>query len=104
MAMHFVKQPKKKQRAVAAALPYRSKPESLPVAEDTAKAERMFGNRYEMIVVGAQRAYDILKGDAPMVPAGKHQPTTLAILEVEAGFLKPGYVPKFRKLPTKINN
>lgn len=101
MAMHMVKQRQKKQRAVCAALPYRSKPESLPVAEDTALAERMFGNRYEMIVIAAQRAYDILRGSDPMIDRKKHQPTVIAMLEVEAGLLDRNYQPKYRKVQTQ---
>ena len=102
MAMHLVKQPRgKKQRVIGAALPYRSKPESLPVAEDTAKAERVFGNRYDMIVIGAQRAFDILKGAEPMVDRKKHQPTVIAMLEIEEGKIDRTYVPKFRKTISK---
>ena len=101
MALHFVRQRSKKQKLQSAALPYRSKPASLPVAEDTAKAERMFGNRYEMIVIGAQRAFDILKGVDPLVDRKNHQPTVIAMLEIEAGKIDRSYVPKFRKTVSK---
>ena len=98
MAMHFVKQRNKKQQALSAAMPYRRNPESTPVAEDTAKAEQMFGNRYDMILMAAQRAYDLLKGVEPMVQGKKHSAIVTAMLEVEAGKVTKDYVPKFRKL------
>lgn len=106
MAMHFVKQAQKKQK-VAAAIPYKSKPDSLPVAEDTEKAERVFGRgdtggRYNMILVCATRAYDLTRGAAPMIELDRpHAPTAIAMLEVEAGKLTRDYVPKFVKPKAK---
>lgn len=109
MAMHLVRRTNKQKQLAAEfgkALPYKQKPLSLPVAEDTAEAERVFGDgttggRYNMILVASIRAYDLLMGATPMIPANGHRPTVLAMLEVEAGKLTRDYVPKFTKPKNK---
>ena len=58
------KRSRAKAQKVKIELPYKSKPESLPVAEDTEKAERVFGGgdtggRYNMILLASARAYDL---------------------------------------------
>ena len=102
MAMHLVRRKKSKGSAAGAALAYKSQPEIRPVAEDTEKAERVFGSgddggRYNMILLASIRAYDLIRGDAPMIPDKGHTPIVTAMLEVEAGMLKKGYVKKFSK-------
>ena len=111
MAMHMVKQRQKKQRAVAAALPYKRTPESKSVAEDTALAERVYGRegirggRYNMIVVAATRAYDLTRGAEPMMEfKDPHAPTTMAMLEIQNGLVTQNYVPKFTKPKTAPKN
>ena len=107
MAMHIVKSQKKKvQKAVTQAMPYKSRPESLPVAEDTEKAERVFGGgdtggRYNMILLASIRSYDLARGAIPLMPQGTHKPNVQAMLEIEAGLVDRSYVAQYRNYQSK---
>ena len=98
MAMHMVRKARKlKSTMLQDTTPKRS-PSSLPVAEDTEKANRVFvGGVYNMILMASTRAYDLYCGALPLMPMGTHTPKVQALLEIENGLVTHEYVPQFRK-------
>ena len=47
-------------------------------------AVESIGNRYALVLVGARRARELSRGDAPKISTG-HSPVVTAMLEIEAG-------------------
>ncbi len=65
---------------------------SLPVAEDTEKCIKTFGNAYEMVVYAAERARKIASENRTPYTVG-HKPAVQALLEVQEGKLTKETVP-----------
>lgn len=67
--------------------PYKASPsKNLPVVDDPELAARMFGgSKYDMIVIAAARSRQLRKEhcSGPVLP--EHQPTVMALLEIQAG-------------------
>ena len=84
-----------KLKAVKAELPYRKTISARSIVEDTQHAELVYGaSKYDMILIAAYRCYELLKGAAPYitVPNGTVKPSVIALLEIEAGHIKPNYI------------
>ena len=73
-----------KKQKFAVEVPYRAAKLSLPVAEDTAKCARVFGNPYEMVIAASKRARELRNGATPLVK-GDHTPVVTALLEIQEG-------------------
>ncbi len=54
----------------------------------------MVGNRYDLVLIGARRARELGRGDAPRVSGPKHSHVITAIKEIEAGKVSRDYLYK----------
>ncbi len=54
----------------------------------------MVGNRYDLVLIGARRARELGRGDAPSVSGPKHSHVITAIKEIEAGKVSRDYLYK----------
>jgi len=50
----------------------------------TTDRERFVPNRFELVVLGAARARELLRGDEPRVPANGDRPPVIALREIAA--------------------
>ena len=50
----------------------------------TTDCERFVPNRFELVVLGAARARELLRGDEPRVPADGDRPPVIALREIAA--------------------
>lgn len=81
-------------------VPYKKSPTRGPICENVQAATAQFnignpglGGKYEMILVAANRTYDLLHGEKSTLE-GEHKPTVTALLEIEQGLVSWDYVPK----------
>jgi DNA-directed RNA polymerase subunit omega len=51
----------------------------------TDDCERVIPNRFELVLLAAERAREHARGATPLVPAGREAPTVIALREVAAG-------------------
>lgn len=94
-----IKRREQKQKARVEA-PYKRSKESLPVAEDIALCTKNFGNTYDMILAGAQRAKELLTGGTSKITG--HKETVVAMLEIQENSLdKQKYLSMVGKRPAK---
>ncbi len=54
----------------------------------------MVGNRYDLVLIGARRARELGRGDAPRVSGPKHSHVLTAIKEIEHGKVGRDYLYK----------
>lgn len=95
-----IKRREQKPKAKVDLTPYKRTKSSLPVAEDIALCTKNFGNTYEMILAGAQRAKELVNGGRSTITG--HQPTVTAMLEIQEGtFDKKKYLSMVGKRQAK---
>ena len=52
------------------------------------------GNRYDLVLIGAQRARELRRGDKPKLAGPKHSPVVTALKEIELGLVGKNYLYK----------
>jgi DNA-directed RNA polymerase subunit omega len=63
-------------------------------------AVSMVGNRYDLVLIAAQRAKELRGGDLPKV-VSKHGPVLTALKEIEQGKVGREYLLKLAKAPER---
>jgi DNA-directed RNA polymerase omega subunit len=52
------------------------------------------GNRYDLVLIGAQRARELRRGDKPKLAGPIHSPVVTALKEIELGLVGKNYLYK----------
>lgn len=58
------------------------------------KAEKMIGNKFDMVLIATKRARELARGDAALVPKNGDKPVVIAIREIEEGKIGVEYLKK----------
>jgi DNA-directed RNA polymerase subunit omega len=58
------------------------------------KAEKMIGNKFDMVLIATRRARELSRGDASLVPKNNDKPAVIAIREIEEGKIGIEYLKK----------
>jgi len=65
---------------------------------DTDKCVEMIGNRFDLVLVAAQRARELRRGNLPLIDnSNKSTPAVLALKEIEQGKIGIEYLKKLGK-------
>ena len=79
---------------VRVSLPAPIKKENMPRISSE-KAVNQIGNRYDLILVAAQRVRELRKGHRPKMDT-KHGPVLTALTEIEEGHVSKEYLKRIR--------
>ena len=75
----------------------RNRPPITQIIENTELCAKNIGNRFMLVLIAAQRAKDLRDGATPHIIVKGMTPETIALLEIQKGYINKDYPLKLRK-------